>query len=177
MLNHEPGSSHPPDSFYPGSSPAQGLEGMGAATWGVEERGGGKGRYSRLRYLSGWIQWLAPRWPRLLASGWRLPGRPTPQAVLGSPQLAHRPGQPRFRAQKLDQTWSSWSSCRAQGAGSYRWARPFAHCAQGCTSCMKAKTPEPREGWRRAGETKGKEDLCPPLALRARDLLDPWLLI
>lgn len=118
MLTHEPGSSRPPHSFHPGTSPGQGREGMGAATRGVEERGGGKGRYSQLRHLSGRILWPVPGWPALPASGWRLPGRPTPRVVLGSPQLAHRPGQPRFRAQKLDRR-SSWSSCRAQGEGGW----------------------------------------------------------
>ena len=78
--------------FHPGKSPGQALEGMGAATWGVEERGGGKGRYSQLRHLSGWIQWPVSWWPTLPASGWRLPGRSTPRVVLGSPQLAHPPG-------------------------------------------------------------------------------------
>lgn len=112
VLNHEPGSSRPPHSFHPGTSPGQGLERMGVppGVW----RGGGQGRYSQLWHLAGWLQWPVPWWSPLPACGWRLPVGHA-QVALGSPQLAHRPGQPRLRAQKLDPTKSSWSSCRAQG--------------------------------------------------------------
>lgn len=147
MLNHEPGSSRPPHSFHPGTSPARtGTGGMGAWTWGVEERGGGKGRYSQLRHLSGWIQGPVPRWPTTPRQRLEAPRSAHPTGRPGITSARPPPGQPRFRAQKLDPTRSSWSSCRSQGGGSYRWTRPFARCAQGCASCMEVRAPEPREG-------------------------------
>lgn len=106
------GQQPPSSQLPPGLVSRTGTGKNGRPTW--VWRGGGKGRYSRLRHLARWLQWLVPWWPTLPARGWRLPVGHAPVA-LGSPQLAHRPGQPRLRAQKLDPTRSSWSSCRAQG--------------------------------------------------------------
>lgn len=146
MLNHEPGSSRPPHSFHPGSlQPGQG-RGNGRLDLGCGGEGRGQGQVLTAE---------APLW---LDPGAGPSVAYTPRQRLEAPRSAHPtgrpgitsarppPGQPRFRAQKLDPTRSSWSSCRSQGGGSYRWTRPFARCAQGCASCMEVRAPEPREG-------------------------------